>query len=200
MSIDPDVEQKLWTAAGVSQITDIAGFPLASHDSLKAAVTSGEVQLGIEFAAARDLVRITKSPSAALLTLALAFVMPLLAISSLILAFATGNWWTLGGIASSILGQMLANPYNPIKSLVKLLVAGALIHVVANQSIIEGATWASFSFIVSAVALWTLNRLAWKWAKEAALASEALAAHLFKTGNLNIQDNNGKIHSVQREK
>lgn len=199
MNITSDVEQRLWAAAGVSRISDIADFPLPSHDALKAAVASGEAHLGIEYAAARDLVRITKSPSAVLLILALSLVMPALAVGSLILTFVTGNWLALGGVVSSFLGQTFANPYNPVKGLGKLLVVGALLHVVVAQSVVQGTAWVSFSFAVSAIALWTLNRLAWRWAHEAALASEAFAAHLFKTHNLHIRDNHGKIHDAQRE-
>jgi len=197
MNITPEVEQRLWAAAGVSRISDIAGFPLPNYDALKTTVANGQAQLGVEYAAARDLVRITKSPSAAMLILALSFVMPALAFGSLILAFLTWNWWALGGVVSSFLGQMFANPYNPLKRLGKLLVAGALLHVVVAQSVVHGTAWVSFSFAVSAIALWTLNHLAWRWAHEAALASEAFAAHLFKTHNLHIRDNHGKIHDAR---
>jgi len=125
--------------------------------------------------------------------------MPALVIGSVVVAFVTGNWWALGGVVSSFLGQTIANPYLPAKNLGRLLVAGAMLHVVVSQSIIQGGTWISFSFAVSAVALWTLNHLTWKWAHEAALASEAFASHLFKTHNLHIRDIHGTIHDAQRE-
>ena len=43
MNITPEVQQTFWAAAGVSQISDIPGFPLPNHPALKAAVASGEV-------------------------------------------------------------------------------------------------------------------------------------------------------------
>jgi hypothetical protein len=196
MNITPETEKKLWAAAKASRISDIPGFPLASHAALKAAIATGEAQLGIEYAAARDLVPISKSASASALILALTWVMPALAIGSIILAILTGNWWALFGVVSSFLGQTLANPYNPAKALGKILVAAALLHIIVAGSIVRGLTWASFSFAASAIALWTLNRLAWRWAHAAVLASEAVAAHLFRTRNLHIRDSGGKIHDA----
>lgn len=197
MDITPEIEKKLWAATGASRISDIAGFPFPSHAALTAAVATGEAQLGIEYAAARELVPISKSASAYALMLALAWVMPTLAISSVIIAFATENWWALGGVVSSFLGQTFANPHNPMKGLGKILVAAALLHIIVSGSVIQGGTWASFSFAASAIALWTLNRLAWRWAHSAVLASEAVAAHLFGTRNLHIRDNSGKIHDAK---
>jgi len=197
MNLTPDAEKQLWARAGVSRIVDIRGFPFPSHDAFKAAVTKGDAQLGIEYAAARDLVRVTKSPAAAVLVLGLSWVTPLLALASLVLPFATGNWWALGGAPSSFLGQLLANPYNPAKPLTKVILAGALLHLAVNRSILHGATWISFCFAVSAITLWVLNRLAWTWAHAAAFHSEALAALLFKTRNLHIRDRQGNIHDAE---
>lgn len=199
MNITSDVQEKLWAATGVSRISDIPGFPLPNHDALKATVATGEVQLGIEYAAAREFAQITKSPSAELLIITLSLVQPALAVGSLVLPFVTNNWWTIGGAISSFLGQLFANPYNPAKWLGRLLVAAALLHLVVDQSIVHGTTWISFSFAVSAIVLWLLNGLAWSWAHEAVLASEAFAAYLFKTRNLHIRDKHGIIHSVLRE-
>lgn len=199
MNITPEIEKKLWEAAKASRISDIGGFPLASHAALKAAVASGEVRLGIEFGAARDLVRISKSASASALILALTWVTPALAIGSVVVAFVTGNWWALCGVVSSFLGQFLANPYNPAQSLWKILVAAALLHLAIAGSIVQGVTWASFSFAVSAITLRILNRLAWKWAQDAVLASEAFAAHLFRTRNLHISDSSGKSHDAHTD-
>ncbi|MEX2492741.1 MAG: hypothetical protein WD425_13370 [Nitrospirales bacterium] len=199
MNITQEIEKELWTKAEVSRITDIPGFPFQNYNALIDAVTAGDARIGIEYSAARELVTISKSASASALILALSWVMPALAIGSVVVALVTGNWWALGGVVSSFLGQTFANPYIPVKGLGKLLVAGALIHILFAQSIIEGFTWVSFSFAVSAVALYTWNGLAWKWAIEAALASEAFAAYLFKTNNLHIIDNQGKFHDAQRE-
>lgn len=199
MNITSAVQQKLWAAAGVSRISDIPGFPLPNHAAPKATVATGEVQLGIEYAAAREFAQITKSPSAELLILTLSLVQPTVAVGSLVLPFVTNNWWTIGGVVSSFLGQMFANPYNPAKRLARVLVAAALLHLVAAQSIVHGTTWISFSFAVSAIVLWLLNGLAWSWAHEAVLASEAFAAYLFKTRNLHIRDKHGNIHNVVRE-
>jgi len=196
MNITSEIEKKLWAAAKVTRIFDIAGFPFAGHAELKAAVASGEAQLGIEFAAARELVRISKSASASALILALTWVTPALAIGSVVVAFVTGNWWALCGVVSSFLGQILANPYNPAKSLWKILVAAALLHLAVAGSIVQGVTWASFSFAVSAITLRIVNRLAWRWAHDAVLASEAFAAHLFRTRNLHIRDSSGKSHDA----
>jgi hypothetical protein len=187
MKITPDVERRLW----------IDGFPFPSHEALRAAIAAGQAQLGIEYAAARESVRMTKSAIAEALTLALSFVMPALAVGSVVLAFATGNWWALGGVISSFLGQLLANPYNPLKWLVTLLVAGALVHVAIAHSIVKELAWVSFSFAASAIAVWTLNRLAWSWAHDAALRSEAFAAHLFSTHNLHTRDSQGEIHDAK---
>jgi hypothetical protein len=234
MNLTPGVEEQLWARAGVSRIVDIRGFPFPSYDAFRAAVTKGDAHLGIEYAAARDLARVTKSPAAALLILGLSWVTPLLALASVILPFSTGNWWALGGAPSAFIGQVLANPYNPAKSLIglavagairhvafartilqavlarlmasphdstksliKLAVVGAILHVASARSILEGTTWISFCFAVSAIDLWVLNRLAWTWAHEAALHSEALAALLFKTGNLHIRDRQGTIHNAE---
>jgi len=199
MNITPEIEKELWTKAEASGITDIPGFPFPSYYALTEAVTTGDARMGIEYTAAKELVRISKSNSAGFLLPILFLVMPALAIGSVVVAFMTGNWWALGGVISSFLGQILANPYNPVKLLGKLLVAGALFHIFFAQSIIEGFAWVSFSFAVSAVALYTWNGLAGKWAMEAALASEAFAAYLFKTNNLHIVDNQGKWHDAQRE-
>lgn len=197
MNTTPEIEKKLWAAVGASRISDIAGFPFASQAALKAAVAAGEAQLGIEYAAARDLVRISKSAAASALILALTWVMPLLAVGSIGVAFATGNWWALCGVISSFLGQMFANPYNPARGLGKLLVAAALVYVFVAGSVTQGATWAAFSFGASAIALWTLNCLAWRWAHDAVLASEAVAAYLFRTHNLHIRDKDGKMHDAE---
>lgn len=197
MNITPSVEEQLWARAGVSRIADIRGFPFSSYDAFKAAVRKGDAQLGIEYAAARDLVRVTKSPAAGLLVLGLSWVTPLLAFASLVLPFSTGNWWALGGAPSSFLGQFLANPYNPAKVVTKVILAGALLHLAVNRSILHGATWISFCFAMSAITLWVLNRLAWTWAHTAALHSEALAAVLFKSHNLHIRDRQGNIHNAE---
>jgi len=156
-----------------------------------------ETQLGIEYAAARDLVRVTKSPAAGALILAMAWVTPLLALASLALPFISGNWWALGGAPSSFLGQFLANPYNPAKPLTKAMLAATLLHLIVAQSVLHGAAWISFCFAASVVNLWILNRLAWKWAHAGVLQSEALAALLFKTRNLHIRDRSGTIHDAQ---
>jgi hypothetical protein len=49
----------------------------------------------------------------------------------------------------------------------------------------------------SAIALWTLNRPAWRWAHDAVLASEAVAADLFRTHNLHIRDKSGKMQDAE---
>jgi hypothetical protein len=237
MNLTPAAEKQLWARAGVSRIAEIRGFPFPSHAALKAAVATDEAQLGIEYAAARGLVRISKSHVAALLILGLSWVTPLLALASVILPFATGNWWALGGAPSAFIGQLLANPhlpgkaliglavigamqhvaftrtilqpvldrlrphsYDPTKSVIKLAVAGAILHVAFARSILEGTTWISFCFAVSAIALWVLNRLAWRWAHDAVLASEAFAAYLFGTRNLHIRDKGGKMHNVEDQR
>lgn len=228
----------MWAGVGVSQIIDIRGFPFLSYDAFKAAVTKGDAQLGIEYAAARGLVRVTKSPAAALVVLGLSWVTPLLALVSLVLPFSTGNWWTLGGVASSFIGQTLANPYNPVKGLIglavvgamrhvvfarailqallgqlvvnphdpvgssiklaiKLAVLGAILHVAFAGTLLQGPAWISFCFAVSAMVLWALNHLAWRWAHAAALRSEAIAAVLFKTHNLHIRDRQGNVHDAE---
>lgn len=197
VNLTRDAEKQLWARAGVSRIVDIRGFPYPNHDAFKAAVARGDAQLGIEYAAARDLVRTTKSPAAAVLVLGLSWVTPLLALASLVLPFASGNWWALGGAPSSFLGQFLANPYNPAKPLTKVMLAGALLHLAVNRSILHGAAWISFCFAISAITLWVWNRLAWTWAHAAALHSEALAALLFKTRNLHIRDRQGNIHDAE---
>jgi hypothetical protein len=197
MSLTPSVEEQLWSRAGVRRIVDIRGFPFPSHDALREAVTRREAQLGIEYAAARDLVAVTKSPAAGVLILAMAWVTPLLALASLALPFVTGNWWALGGAPSSFLGQFLANPYNPAKSLTKVILAATLLHLIVAQSVSHGAAWISFSFAVSVLNLWILNRLAWKWAHAGVLQSEALAALLFKTRNLHVRDRSGTIHNAE---
>jgi hypothetical protein len=81
----------------------------------------------------------------------------------------------------------------------KILVVAALLHLAVAGSITTGLTWASFSFAVSAITLRILNHLAWRWAHEAALASEAFAAHLFRTRNLHIRDSTGKFHNVKAD-
>lgn len=197
MNLTPNAEEQLWSQAGVRRIVDVRGFPFPSYDALRAAVMNREAQLGIEYAAARDLVRITKSPAAALLILAMTGMTPLLALASLLLPFLTGNWWALGGAPSSFLGQFLANPYNPAKPLTKVILAGTLLHLAVNQSVLHGATWISFCFAASVVNLWVLNRLAWAWAHAGVLQSEALAALLFKTRNLHIRDSSGTIHNAE---
>jgi hypothetical protein len=197
MSRTPAVEEQLWSRAGVRRIVDIPGFPFPSHDALREAVRKGEAQLGIEYAAARDLVRVTKSPAAGALILAMTWVTPLLALASLVLPFITGNWWALGGAPSSFLGQFLANPYNPAKPLTKVILAATLLHLIVAQSVLQGASWISLCFAASVVNLWVLNHLAWKWAHAGLLQSEALAALLFKTRNLHIRDHSGTIHDAQ---
>lgn len=199
MNISPEVQQRLWATAGVTKISDIPGFPLPNHSALKASVVSGKVQLGIEYKAARDLANITKSKGAYALLLALAWVTPALVVSSIIVAFVTGNWWALGGVVSSFLGWLFANPYNPAKRLGQVLVVAALLYVVYAQSIVQGVAWVCFSFAASDMSLWILNRLAWTWASEAALTSEAFAAYLFKTHNLHIRDSQGTEHNARAE-
>jgi len=197
MKISPSIEEQLWSRAGVHRIVDVRGFPFPSYDAFRAAVSSSEAQLGIEYAAARDLVRVTKSPAAAILILGMSWVTPLLALGSLIAAFVTGNWWALGGAPSSFLGQILANPHNPAKYLTKIILIGALLHLTVNRSILHGATWISFCFAVAAINLWVLSRLAWPWAHADVLRSEALAALIFKTRNLHIRDRSGTIHDAE---
>lgn len=197
MSLTPTVEEQLWSRAGVCRIVDVRGFPFPSHDAMREAVMRREAQLGIEYAAARDLVRVTKSPAAGVLILAMTWLTPLLALASLVLPFITGNWWALGGAPSSFLGQFLANPYNPAKPLTKVILAATLLHLIVAQSVLHGAAWISFCFAASVVNLWVLNRLAWKWAHAGVLQSEALAALLFKTRNLHIRDRSGTIHDAQ---
>jgi hypothetical protein len=198
MNLTPSVEEQLLSRAGVRRIVDVHGFPFSSHDALKTAVMKHEAHLGIEYAAARDLVRITKSPAAGFLILAMTWVTPFLAFASLVLPFITGTWWALGGIVSSFLGQFLANPYNPAKLLTKVVFAGTLLHLILNQSVLHGMAWVSFCFAASVVNLWVLNRLAWTWAHAGVLQSEALATLLFKTRNLHIRDHSGKIHDAER--
>jgi hypothetical protein len=196
MNISPEVERKLWESANAKRIGDIPGFPLASHDELKAAVGAGQMQMGIEFTAARGLVSISKSPGASALILALTWVTPLLAVGSAVVAIVTGNWWALVGVVTSFLGQILANPYSPAQFLWKLLVAAAVIHLLNAEHITAGLAWASFVFAVSAITLRVLNRLAWRWAHQAVLGSEAFAAYLFRTRNLHLRDSSGKHHNV----
>jgi hypothetical protein len=133
MNTTPEIEKKLWAAAGVSRISDIPGFPFDSHAALKAAVAAGEAQFGIEYAAARDLVPISKPTVASALILALTWVTPLLAVGSIVVAFVTGNWWALCGVVSSFLGQTLANPCIPARSLWKILVAAAVAHIFVTR-------------------------------------------------------------------
>jgi len=196
MTVTSEHEQTLWNEAGVSRISDIDGFPFPSHAALRSAVDNGTAYLGIEYAAARSLVSI-RSVKSVLFVSALGLVMPALALTSPIVAFFTGNWWALGGAISALLGRFSANPYIPSKRFAKLLVAGAVLHIVIARSIIQGSTWISFCFAASAIALWTLNHLAWKWAHDAALSSEAVAAYLFKTRNLHICDDHGEVYNVR---
>lgn len=196
MNITPDVEKKLWESAEARRIADIPGFPLASHADLKASVASGQMQMGIEYTAARSLVSVTKSSAASAFILALTWVMPALVFVSVVVAVVTGNWWALVGIITSFLGQFLANPYSPAQTLWKVLVAAAVVHLAAAGSITGGLAWASFSFVVSALTLRLLNRLAWQWAYKAVLGSEAFAAYMFRTRNLHLRDHTGKHHNV----
>lgn len=199
MNITPETDKKLWAAANASRIEDIPGFPLANYAELKAAVASGQMQLGIEYGAARSLAGISKSAGASALILALTWVMPAMAVGSVIVALVTGNWWALLGVITCFLGQTLANPYSPAQSLWKILAVAAILHLATAGSITAGLTWASFSFVVSAIALRILNHLAWRWAHDAVLASEAFAAHLFRTRNLHLRDSTGKHHNVQAD-
>jgi hypothetical protein len=196
MNITAEVEQRLWASAQASQIADIEGFPLPSHAALKAAVASGAAQLGVEFTAARNLAGISKSPGGAALIHGLSLVCPALAIGSIVIAFVTGNWWSLFGVVASFLGQILANPYIPARNLWKILVAAALLHVVTAASITSGLTWVSFAFAVSVISVRVLNGLAWRWAHDAAVSSEAFAAYLFRTRNLHIRDASGTMHDA----
>lgn len=194
--IPPETEQKLWAAVGASRLTDVNGFPFPSHAALAAAVQSGDAQLGIEYAAARNSANITKGPVALFVILLLSLVKPALVVVSVILAFATGHWSTLGGAPSAFLGHLLANPYRPAKPVARVLVAAAVVHVALARTLI-GFSWISFALATSAIALWTLNALAWSWARDAILASEAVAAAFFKGRDLHIRTRDGQIHDAQ---
>jgi hypothetical protein len=49
MSLTPTVEEQLWSRVGARRIADVRGFPSASHDALREAVTRREAQLGIAY-------------------------------------------------------------------------------------------------------------------------------------------------------
>jgi len=196
MNISPEQEQFFWKSAGASNICDVPGFPYPSYPAFKAAVFSGQVKLGIEYAAARELSTLTKSRIAGLFILAMAFASPLLAVASLALAFITGHWWVLGGTVTAFLGRLAANPYNPLKRVGAALAIIAFIYALAAEDITTGAPWSALVFTLGYCALWLLNRLSWAWAHDALLESEALAAYLFSTRNLHILDHTGRMHDA----
>jgi len=183
----PALEDRLWESAGVRSVSELPQFPFRSYKAFVAAVRNGDAAIGIEYGAARELAHVTKSPAASYALLALSFVPLLFVPASVILAVVTGRWTTLLGIPTALIAMFLSSPYNPLRHIALLGSLASAAYCLIAGTVFTAGTWSLFGFGLSFFAMRFLNRIAWNWASEAVLVSEALTAHLWKTANLHIK-------------
>ena len=194
--MDSSQDASFWEAAGVKSLSNLQDFPFENHSDLVNAVKKGEASIGIEYAAARDLAAVTKSPRGYYIILALSWVPFLFAPASIAVAIMTARWSVLVGIVLALLGQFLASPHNPIHVIAYIGSLIALSYCLFMGTILSPGTWSAFAFGISFLVTRFLNRTAWKWARNAVLSSEAFAAYLYKTANLHIKSNQFGLRSM----
>ncbi len=180
-------EDKLWELAGARSVGELPEFPFRSYRDFKTAVESGEAHIGIEYAAARDLAHVTKSPGASYLLLVLTWLPFLLAFASIVLAVVIRQWLLLAGSLTALLGMVLASPHNPLRWPAFWISLFALGYCVFVRTLLSPGAWLGFAFAVSFLVVSLVNRAAWNWAHAAVLRSEVITAYLWKAGQLHIR-------------
>jgi len=182
-------EPDLWASSGVKAITEIDGFPFQSYDLFVQSVNEKKTSIGIEYGPARELSNITTSAFGKYWILFLSALPILFAIASLFVATYTKNWWICLGLITSISGQAVASPYNRYNIFGLILALALLIYFGLIQNAFGVYQWIALVYSISFLATRYMNRTAWKWARNAVLSSEALASHLYKSGNLHVRKN-----------
>ncbi len=185
--MDSAIEEKLFEDAGVTSVSELEGFPFSNHADFVTAVKNGTADLGIAWEAARDVVRVTKSHGASIAIGLLALSPFVVAAASIPVAFVSRNWFALFGIITAMVGNIVASPYSPFRTLGKIAAIAAVVYVLATGNTTTALGWMGLSFFLSFSAVSLMNGLSWKWAYAATLQSEALTAFLWNRKGLNIR-------------
>ena len=151
--MSPTVEDSLSEAAGVKSVSELPDFPFPSHVAFVAAVRNGDASIGIEYAAARDLAHVTKSPVGLYVLLALSWIPFLFIPASIIVVVLTGRWATLVGIPTALIGMVLASPYNTLRHVALLGSLASLGYCLIAATVLTAGTWSAFAFGLSFLAV-----------------------------------------------
>ena len=184
--MNSSVEDDLYESVGVKSVSELPDFPFASYEDFISSIHKGDVSIGIDYTAARNLSHITKSAASSNALLALSWIPFLFIPASIAVAFATKHWFTLLGILTAPIGMALASPHNPLKRLLSFLGIVSVGYCLISATVLTSSAWLAFSFGLSLLTTNLLNRTAWNWAYRAILGSEALTAYLWKSANLHI--------------
>jgi len=174
----------------LSSVSDIPNFPARDLVHLREREARQEVSLGVDFTTANRLSTGLYGSRWAVFSTILAWVPWLLALACIGTAIWLSNYWLLVGTALSLLGPLLANPYNPIgrpfKVIGVVVVAGALWFAFTGRS--------TLAVLLGALALsywstWLMYHANQERLRRNALSDEALLLALFQDGKLGIRIN-----------
>jgi len=173
-----------------TKIEDIPNFPISNFEEVKKKINTGEFSVGIDFTIANNFATWLYGKAHAIFFFVLASTPFIVALISLILAFIFRNYWLLFGIILGFAGQLLSNPYNPLKSFWNLI--AKMLFLVFLYGFWNGKETMAFLsaffvfpfFINSFIYRMNQNKL-----KEVALNSEEIFIFLYQNRALGLRDN-----------
>jgi len=182
--------------AGVTAVTELAGFPYTSHRAMRTAVVYGDGGLAVEYQGAREALTATGARSVLVMIDLLAWLPFLAAAASPVLAFASGDWLVLAGLPAALLGVFFGSPYVPLHALLTRVAIVAFPIVIISGNLPAGYRWIATCFLGALTVVWFLRWFACWRARAVILSSEAVTAYLFGSRMLHIRDATGRYHTA----
>ena len=193
--MNKESEACLFKTAGVSAIQQCENFPFSDYREFVRAVAEGDASIGIEYGPARQAICITKGKGADYLVAGISWLPLLLAGASVVVAVMWWHWAFLLGVPAALVGTIIASPYNPLRRIFHWVAFMAVFYILYSHKPTHPLDWTALCYAISFGAVAFINFCAWRWAHQAAMESEAVAALLFVKGYMHIRDSSGNSHS-----
>ena len=178
---------EIWDKLDVQSILEIPDFPFASHEAFVDAIRSEDAIIGIECSTARNIAHLTLSPIASIACVAIGNAPIIFALSSIFVAFITGQWATLVAIPAAVIGGFVAGPYLAFRYAFFIGALAAGLYYLIESTAFTTNTWSIFPFILTFLAFKFCDRITRGEAYKAVLNSEAMATYLWATKKLGIK-------------
>ena len=168
-------------------VAEIPNFPYSSFSTVRQALASREISLGIDYTTANLLAGIAYGVIWATVSSLVAAMPILLSIALLAVAFFRGDYWLLLGIPLAFFGQFSSNPYNRARTgcfVGAVAIACVAVWLLFNHKAIIGIALLAFplTFVTNSL-LYTVNQTRLRnWAT----LSEVVFIGLLEEGKLGL--------------